>query len=72
MPKNTVKHGLGQLIVNVLISTLLFILAVAFAWAIQTYLVPEPTWLYTLWFGIGMIPLFLYLGYRGVFPGNAD
>ena len=63
---NTVAREIGHLLLDVLICLVLFVLACAFAGAIQQYIFPNTDWLYIVWFTIGMLPAIFYARYRGV------
>ena len=63
---STVARKLGQLVLGVLICLVLFVVACAFAGAIQELVFPNARWLYIVWFAIGMLPVIFYARYRGV------
>ena len=59
-----------QLSLDVAISISLFVVATFAAGVAQQSLTPEAKWLYPVWFGIGMIPCFLYMRFRNVLTFN--
>ena len=63
---STVARELGQLALDVMLCLVLFVLACAFAGAIQEFVFPNVRWLYIVWFSIGMLPVIFYARYRGV------
>ena len=63
----SVQRNIGTLALDVFLSLMLFIVACAFAGAIQQFVIPHVRWLYSVWFAIGMLPFCFYARYRGVF-----
>ena len=63
---NTASREIGHRLLDVLICLVLFVLACAFAGAIQRYIFPNTDWLDIVWFSIGMLPVIFYARYRGV------
>ena len=63
---NLLFRELGQLILDVAICLVLFVLACFFAGTMQHFILPKPKWLYIVWFSIGMLPIFFYARHRGV------
>ncbi|TWU50694.1 hypothetical protein Poly51_39870 [Rubripirellula tenax] len=61
-----VARELRQLALDVLICLVLFVVACAFAGAVQQFIFPNIDWLYIVWFAIGMLPVVFYARYRGV------
>ena len=61
-----VARELGHLALDVVICLILFVLACAFAGAIQEFVFSNARWLYIVWFAIGMLPVIFYARYRGV------
>ena len=63
---NTAAREICHRLLDVLIRLVLFVLACAFAGAIQRYIFPNTDWLDIVWFSIGMLPVIFYARYRGV------
>ena len=57
---NTAAREIGHRLLDVLICLVLFVLACAFAGAIQRYIFPNTDWLDIVWFSIGMLPVIFY------------
>ena len=60
------KPPFAQLVIDVAVALVLFIIACAFSGLLQNYFTPNQQWIYTFWFALGMVPCMLYMRYRSV------
>lgn len=60
------KNPLSQLVLDAIVTTLLVVVAAAFADAVNRGLTPTVRWMYSVWFAFGGIPCLWYLRYRRV------